>query len=86
MEGTPPIEWRRHPADVARLLGSGALLLVVLLLTAVEPDALTNVSDDLVRAVDRLPPTVADAIAGILQLIAAVLPLIGIGWALVRRS
>jgi len=71
---------------VARLLGSGALLLVVLLLTAVEPDALTNVSDDLVRAVDRLPPTVADAIAGILQLIAVVLPLIGLGWALLRRS
>ena len=57
-----------------RLLGSGALLLVVLLLTAVEPDALTNVSDDLVQAVDRLPPLLADAIAGILQPIAVVLP------------
>jgi uncharacterized membrane protein YbhN (UPF0104 family)/tRNA A-37 threonylcarbamoyl transferase component Bud32 len=86
VEGTPPIEWRRHPADLARLLGSGALLLVVLLLAAVEPDALTNVSDDLVRAVDRLPAPVADAVAGILQLIAVVLPLIGLGWALLRRS
>ena len=86
MEGTAPIEWRRHPADLARLLGSGVLLLALLLLTAVEPDALTNVSDDLVSAVDRLPSSVRAVVAGGLQVVAVALPLIGVGWALLRRS
>ena len=36
------IEWRRHPADLARLVAASLALTAVLLLTAVEPDALTT--------------------------------------------
>ncbi len=86
MEVTPGIEWRRHPADLARLLAAATALLVVLLLAAVEPGALTALSDDLVGTVDRLPVPVRAAAAGTLQLIGMTLPLIGLGWALVRRS
>ena len=80
------IDWRRHPADLARLVAAALLLGVVLVLTAVEPRALTDLSDDLVDAVRRLPASARDLVAGVLQVVAVALPVVGVAWAAIRRS
>ena len=68
------IEWRRHPADLARLVAASLALTAVLVLTAVEPDALTNLSDDLVDAARHLPASARSLVAGVLQVAALALP------------
>lgn len=80
------IDWRRHPADLARLITAGLVLGLVLLLTAVEPGALTDLSDDLLGAVRRLPSSARELIAGTLQVVAVALPIVGVAWAAIRRS
>ena len=80
------IDWRRHPADLARLVAVALVLGVVLVLTAVEPGALTDLSDDLVDAVRRLPASARGLVAGTLQVVAFVLPVVGVVWAAIRRS
>ncbi len=80
------IEWRRHPADLARLVAASLALAAVLLLTAVEPDALTNLSDDLVDAARHLPASARSLVAGVLQVAALALPVVGLLWACLRRS
>jgi undecaprenyl-diphosphatase len=80
------IEWRRHPADLARLVAASLALTAVLLLTAIEPDALTTASDDLVDAVHHLPASARSFVAGVLQVAALVLPVVGLIWACLRRS
>ena len=80
------IEWRRHPADLARLVAASLALTVVLVLTAVEPDALTNLSDDLVDAARHVPASARSLVAGVLQVGALALPLVGLIWACLRRS
>ena len=61
-------DWRRHPVDVARLVMRLAALLVVLLLTAAFPTALTDVSADLVRLFARLPDSIRYVLVGLAQL------------------
>ncbi|HEY5886852.1 MAG TPA: hypothetical protein VIT24_03945 [Acidimicrobiales bacterium] len=80
------IEWRRHPADLARLVAATLALSAVLLLTAIEPDALTTASDDFVDAVHHLPASARSFVAGVLQVAALVLPVVGLIWACLRRS
>lgn len=80
------IEWRRHPADLARLVAASLALTAVLVLTAVEPDALTNLSDDLVDAARHVPASARSLVAGVLQVGALALPLVGLIWACLRRS
>jgi undecaprenyl-diphosphatase len=80
------VVWRRHPADVARLVAAGLALGAVLLVAAVEPDALTNLSRDVVRTVGRFPAPVRNLLSGLLQVLALAAPLALLGWAVWRRA
>jgi len=82
----PALEWRRHPADLARLVAATLALSVVLLLTALDPDALGNLSDDVIDAVRHLPASARSLVAGVLQVTALAVPVVGIAWACLRRS
>jgi glycosyltransferase 2 family protein len=78
--------WRRHPGDVARLVFRLGLLAVILALTAATPTALRETSADLVRLFARTPETLRDAMVGVAQVATALIPLVVLGWLLVRRT
>ena len=79
-------DWQRHPVDVARLVSRLALLVLVLVLTAAFPSALTNLSADLVRMFARMPLAVRYGLVGIAQLSILVIPVIIVAWMLLRRT
>jgi undecaprenyl-diphosphatase len=81
-----PIEWRRHPADLARFLVAGALLLVILGLAWWQPDALTTFSSDIVGLLGHLPEVVRDVLGGVAQLAVFILPLAAIAWGIRARA
>ncbi len=62
------------------------LLVVVLALTAVFPSALTSVSVDVIELFGRMPRPLRYALVGVSQLAILVVPLVVIGWLLVRRT
>lgn len=84
--GPATIEWRRHPADLARLVVAGGVLALLLGLAAWQPDALTTVSEDLVRLLTGLPGPVRNVLGGLAQLAVFALPLAAVGWALAGRA
>lgn len=73
-------DWRRHPADTARLTASLLVLALMLLLAALAPDAVRNASGDLVQLVRRLPPLVRELLLGVAQLTATVGPVVIAVW------
>ncbi|MEO1064690.1 MAG: flippase-like domain-containing protein [Actinomycetota bacterium] len=75
------VEWRRHPSDVARLVLSGAALVLALATAANFPGALSNLSADLVVLVGRLPASVRALLIGLAQLTVIVLPIVLVVWA-----
>lgn len=75
VDAPPVVGWRRHPSDVVRLVLSLAVALVTLALTAFEPDSVRRASGDLVVLVRRLPAVVTEALLGVVQLSALVLPI-----------
>ncbi len=79
-------DWQRHPVDVARLVWRLSLLALVLVLTAVFPSALTDLSADFVRMFARMPDAVRYALVGIAQLSIVLIPLVILGWMLLRRT
>ncbi|MGB0112538.1 MAG: hypothetical protein WBP59_04915, partial [Ilumatobacteraceae bacterium] len=79
-------EWQRHPVDVARLVVRVTLLGIVLAITAAFPTALTNVSTDLVELFSRIPDPLRYALVGLAQVSIVVIPLVIVGWLLVRRT
>ncbi len=79
-------EWQRHPVDVARLGMRFSALVVVLVLTAAFPAALTNVSIDLIDLFVRMPRTVRYALVGLAQLAILAVPVVVVIWLLVRRT
>lgn len=81
-----PIEWRRHPADLARFLFAGTVLLALLGLAWWQPDALTTISGDLVDLLAHLPAVARDVLGGLAQLAVFVLPLFALGWGLRARA
>jgi uncharacterized protein (TIRG00374 family) len=78
-------DWQRHPVDVARLVLRICLLGLVLLITAVFPDALTNLSADLVRMFVRMPGSVRYALVGVAQLLILTIPIVIVVWLLRRQ-
>ncbi len=78
-------DWQRHPVDVARLVLLVCLLGVVLLITAVFPDALTNLSADLVRMFVRMPGSVRYALVGVAQIMIVTIPIVIVVWLLRSR-
>ena len=79
-------EWRRHPGDIARLAGWGALLTFALVLSAVIPAALRSASADLVQFFTSLPQPARYALVGVAQIAIVVVPAIVIGWLAARRQ
>jgi glycosyltransferase 2 family protein len=77
--------WRRHPADLARLALSVAILAALLGVAATSPDAIRDISGDLARAVRRTPAPLRLAFLGIAQIAAALGPLAAAAWLLTRR-
>ena len=84
--GSPPIEWRRHPADLARFVFAGGVLLALLGLAEWQPDALTTVSEEVVRLLSHLPSLVRDVLGGMAQVAVFVLPLAAVAWAIRART
>lgn len=79
------LEWRRHEADVTRFALGLLLTLGTLALTALRPDSVRALSADLVLLVRRIPAPVADALIGVGQLLAILVPVLGLA-AVVRRA
>ena len=79
-------DWQRHPVDVARLVSRLSLLGIVLALTAAFPSALTNLSADLVRMFARMPVALRYVLVGIAQFAIVLIPIIVVGWLLLRRT
>ena len=77
--------WRRHPADVARLVLALLALAVLLAIAGWAPDAVRNTSQDLVDLVRRLPRPVTELLLGIAQLFAFVAPPAIAVWLVTRR-
>ncbi len=68
--------WDRHPADRARLATSLLILALGLAAVAWRPHTVRSVSSDLVQLLDRLPELLQVVLAGALQLVAVVAPII----------
>ncbi len=79
-------DWRRHPVDVAHLVLWAALLVLVLVLTALVPSALTNASADLVRLLGRMPDWLRYALVVSAQLLIIAIPICIVGWLLARST
>jgi len=79
-------DWQRHPVDSVRLVVRLCLLGLVLFLTAVLPGALTNASADIVQFFARMPEPLRYALVGVAQLAILVIPVVIVGWLLVRRA
>lgn len=77
----PP--WERHAADLARLVFSAVVALVLIGITALAPDTVTAVSSDIVALVENLPLGLRQFLVGVVQLLAVVVPLVvlaGLAW------
>jgi undecaprenyl-diphosphatase len=79
-----PVVWRRHPADVARLVVAVAVLGVLLLVAEVAPEVVRDVSADLARSVRRIPRGVRQVLVGLTQTLAVLVPFV-VGGVLVTR-
>lgn len=79
-------DWRRHPADVARLALHLSLLVLVLAVTAAIPEALTSVSSDLVELFARMPSALRYLLVGLAQLTILVVPVVIVVWLARRRT
>jgi glycosyltransferase 2 family protein len=70
----PTERWRRHPADLARLVLAGTALAALLALAAVAPDAARGMAADSARLARRLPLPVREGLLGITQVGALLAP------------
>lgn len=80
------IVWRRHPADLARLVAATLVLLALLGLAELLPDALTSFSDALVELFADLPTGAQEVVGGVAQVAALLLPLAALGYGITRRA
>lgn len=67
-------DWRRHPADLARLVAALVGLALTLAWTAWKPDTVEGLSEDLVALASWIPHPIAVLATGIAQVLAIVLP------------
>jgi glycosyltransferase 2 family protein len=87
IERAPPVQaaeratvttWRRHPADVARLVCALVVLVLLLAVARFEPDAVRSVSGELVRLFRRLPDGVEALLVGIVQIVGIGAPVVAV--------
>lgn len=67
--------WERHPADTARFIVATIACTAAIALTRAEPEAIRQLSVDLVLLFDQLPELVARVLVGSVQVAALVAPL-----------
>jgi undecaprenyl-diphosphatase len=77
--------WRRHPADLARLIGSLVLLGAALAFTVWKPDAVVGLSRDLLSVLSWVPDLVTEVVTGLAQLLALTAPVVLVAILLVQR-
>lgn len=85
IEPLVPEGWRRHPADLARMVAALIGLTVALGATAWRPDTIAGISEDLLALVEWLPDLLADAATGLGQLLALAGPVVLVGALLLQR-
>lgn len=78
--------WRRHPADRVRFVFATAILIASIGLVEGFPDTMNGVTQDLRNLFERIPETVREPLTGIVQVFAALLPLIIAVVLVVRRQ
>jgi glycosyltransferase 2 family protein len=81
----PPRRRRFSPGDVFRLLIGVGLSLTGLLLMSVGRETLRGFEEDLASALARLPNQVEDGLLAVAQMLAAIVPVVGIGYVLLQR-
>jgi len=83
-EGSAPIA--RSPADVLRLVVAAVLLLVVIVMELVVGDNLVAFASDLLRGLDAVPDRVVDAVVVATRMLAAVVLVGALYWAIRGRE
>ncbi len=83
--GPVDAEWRRHPADVARLVATVIIALLLIGLSAVSPAAVRSFSAGVIDLVRLIPGSIRSFILGFAQVAAAVGPPLTAAWLLHRR-
>ncbi len=81
----PPRRRRFSPGDVLRLLIGIGLSLAGLLLMSVGRETLRGFEEDLASALARLPNPVEDGLLAVAQMLAAIVPVVAIGYLLLQR-
>jgi glycosyltransferase 2 family protein len=81
----PPRRRRFSPGDALRLLIGVGLCLVGLLLMSIGRQTLRGFEEDLASALARLPNPVEEGLLAVAQMLAAVVPVVAIGYVLIQR-
>src|SRR5215217_3167998 len=81
----PPRRRRFSPGDAFRLLIGIGLSLAGLLLMSVGQKTLRGFEEDLASALARLPNQVEDGLLAVAQMLAAIVPVVAIGYLLLQR-
>jgi glycosyltransferase 2 family protein len=81
----PPRRRRFSPGDVLRLLIGIGLSLAGLLLMSVGQETLRGFEEDLASGLARLPNRVEDGLLAVAQMLAAVVPVVVVGYLLIQR-
>ncbi|MGW5369479.1 flippase-like domain-containing protein [Streptomyces sp. NPDC004009] len=81
----PPTRAVRRAADVSRLLVSGAVLVLTVLLAVMALPSTRRMQQGLLDAATALPPGLRDGVVGAVQVVAVVAPLVALGVVAVAR-
>ncbi|MGW7527271.1 flippase-like domain-containing protein [Streptomyces sp. NPDC054783] len=84
IDAPPPRDVRRA-ADVSRLLVSGAVLVLTVLLAVTALASTRRMQQGLLDAATALPPGLRDAVVGAVQVFAVVAPVVAVGVLVARR-
>lgn len=79
-------KWERHPADVARLVTSATVTVVMLVVAQLFSASMRRFSGDLVQLVNNIPDGVTFALVGLVQITVTIAIPCGVAWLLWRRK
>lgn len=77
--------WRRHPADLARLVFALVVALLFVAVTALVPSTVIAVSEDLFALFGNVPAALRAFIIGLVQVIAVAVPVVVVGHLVLAR-
>jgi uncharacterized membrane protein YbhN (UPF0104 family)/tRNA A-37 threonylcarbamoyl transferase component Bud32 len=82
---SPARRRRFSPGDVLRLLLGAGLALAGVLLTSIGQGTMRGLEEDVARGLARLPNRVEDGLLAVAQMLAAIVPVVAIGYLLIMR-